>query len=167
MQLEDLKIGDGPIAAWSRRISANIEVRYSDGTLAYKGPIFTYVGFHVALDGLFAYDNTYLKGVRGIKLGLNGMAVGGRRRITIQPQLVCSERDKGCPLTTPDMTGNGGVIVRNERLIVEAVLTESCIPNTFRAIRWSGGSYMIEREIWCRNSSIPKIDPTLPIWHVY
>jgi len=33
LQLEDIKIGDGPLAAWGRKISADIEVRYADGTL--------------------------------------------------------------------------------------------------------------------------------------
>jgi len=44
LQLEDLKIGDGPVAAWGRKISADIEVRYTDGTLAYRGPAYAYVG---------------------------------------------------------------------------------------------------------------------------
>ena len=170
LQLEDLKIGDGPIAAWNRRLSADIEVKYTDGTLAYKGPIFTYVGFgfsSVSLYSRFAYDKTHLAYMQqGIMLGLNGMAVGGRRRITIDPQLVCGERVVGCHLTNYDLTGNG-TSVRKEKLIVQAVLTESCIPVSFKAIKWSGGSYVIDREVWCRNSSEPKANAALPIWHIY
>lgn len=49
LKIEDLKIGIGPVAAWGRRISADVEVRYADGTIVYKGPITTYQGFHVAL----------------------------------------------------------------------------------------------------------------------
>ena len=61
-------------------------------------------------------------GQPGIWLGLNGMAIGGKRRFTIDPKLV-----------------SGGVFtidsqIRHEKLIVEAVLTESCVPILLRAI---------------------------------
>ena len=39
LKLEDLKIG-GPVAAWGRKISADIEVRYPDGILIYRGPAY-------------------------------------------------------------------------------------------------------------------------------
>jgi hypothetical protein len=45
-QIEDLKIGTGPVATWNRRISADLEVRYMDGSLVYRGPIFTVWGFY-------------------------------------------------------------------------------------------------------------------------
>ena len=32
LSIEDIKVGDGPLAAWGREISADIEVRYTDGT---------------------------------------------------------------------------------------------------------------------------------------
>jgi len=38
LQFEDSKIGDGPIAAWGRKVSADIEVRYADGTLNLPRP---------------------------------------------------------------------------------------------------------------------------------
>jgi hypothetical protein len=165
--IEDLQIGTGPIASWNRRISADIEVKYIDGSLVYKGPIFTYVGFDISLYGRFSYNNTFLaSGQRGIELGLNGMAVGGHRRIAIDPQLVCGERDVRCSLTNHDLTGKG-TSVRKEKLIAEVILTESCIPISFRAIKWSGGSYVIDKEVWCRNSSDPKTSSALPIWHIY
>lgn len=61
-------------------------------------------------------------GQPGVWLGLNGMAVGGKRRFTIDPKLV-----------------SGGVFtkmtqIRHEKLIVEAVLTNSCVPVLLRAI---------------------------------
>jgi hypothetical protein len=37
-------------------------------------------------------------GQHGIQLGLNGMAIGGRRRITIDKELVCVGPDSGCYL---------------------------------------------------------------------
>ena len=45
LKIEDLEIGDGPVAAWHRKLSADIEVRYADGTLVFKGTVFTYEGF--------------------------------------------------------------------------------------------------------------------------
>jgi hypothetical protein len=44
LQLEDIEIGDGPIAASGRKVTAQIAVRYSDGTLAYEGRTVTYWG---------------------------------------------------------------------------------------------------------------------------
>lgn len=44
LHLEDVKSGDGPIAAWGRKVEANINVRYPDGTLVYDGPAFAYAG---------------------------------------------------------------------------------------------------------------------------
>ena len=38
LKIEDLKIGDGPLAAWNRRLEADVEVRYTDVTVAYRGP---------------------------------------------------------------------------------------------------------------------------------
>ncbi len=44
LQLEDVKVGDGPIAAWGRKIEADIEVRYTDGSVVYQGPSISYQG---------------------------------------------------------------------------------------------------------------------------
>jgi hypothetical protein len=44
LTLEDLKVGDGPIAALGRKISADIEVTYTDGSLVYRGPAISYFG---------------------------------------------------------------------------------------------------------------------------
>jgi hypothetical protein len=42
LQLEDIKVGDGPIAAAGRKVTAEIAVRYNDGSLVYEGPAVTY-----------------------------------------------------------------------------------------------------------------------------
>ena len=157
LKIEDLKIGDGPLAAWSRRLEANISVKYTDGTLAYEGPLWINIGF----DGdVFVYNATNRAGALdygqpGIWMGLNGMAVGGTRRITIAPKLV-----DGVLLIK-------GTFIRKEQLIVEATLTASCIPVLLRAIHLPTSRYMIEREVWCSSSSEPQRSPNDPIWRMY
>jgi hypothetical protein len=97
LKIEDLEVGKGPIASWGRRLKAGIEVRYADGgTTIYKGPIVTYVGFHgLILD--YLQDRFMLNFTRqgGIQLGLNGMAIGGKRRIMVAQALVCDGPDAG------------------------------------------------------------------------
>ncbi len=163
LQLEDVKIGDGPIAAWGRKIAANVEVRYSSGTLVYAGPIFTYAGF-VNMPELSITERDQLGfGQHGIRLGLNGMAIGGRRRIIVDRQLVCSdERDE--PNANITCLLVGGTKVRKERLIVEATLTQSCIP-----IQLIAGVLFaqIDTDIWCRTLETPRLNSTDPIWHFY
>lgn len=73
--IEDLRIGNGPLAAWSRKIKANIEVRYTDGTIVYEGSISDDVGFE---GSAFMYNANQKAGTlaieqTGIWLGLNGM----------------------------------------------------------------------------------------------
>ena len=172
LQIEDLKLGDGPLAAWGRRLSAEIEVRYANGGLIYQGPSRTYVGFHIALyDGL-TDPNLLSISQPGIELGLNGMAVGGRRRIRVDRQRVCpglredADPRARCPLLRPERHFVNEVYVRKEALIVEATLTESCSPVLFRAIKLGGG-YFIFKQVGCRDSETPKLDPKLPIWHIY
>jgi hypothetical protein len=95
LKIEDLKIGDGPVAAWNRQLSFQMEVRYLDGTVAYKGPAYTFFGSY---GNGGSTDKSHLtSGQRGIQLGLNGMAVGGRRRITIDRKLVCESIPDDAP----------------------------------------------------------------------
>lgn len=91
-----------------------------------------------------------LVGQAGIWLGLNGMAIGSKRRITIEPRLVSSVLVRG-------------TYIRHEKLIVEATLTESCVPVLLRV------PVLIHHEVWCRRSDEPKLNPALnlPIWHLY
>jgi len=89
VQIEDLKIGDGPLAAWGRKITTGLEIHQADGTFIFKGPVDDLVGFKgMPKDRLS--DSQHLSSLQpGIRLGLNGMAVGGKRRITIDRKLVC------------------------------------------------------------------------------
>ncbi len=163
LKIEDLKLGSGPLAAWGRKISADIEVRYTDGTVVYRGPMFIYSGFrgsvfiHNAITeaGLLSFGQT------GILSGINGMAVGGKRRIIIEAELVSSG------LLVQGCRPHENVGVRKEKLIVEATLTASCIPVLLRAIKLPTSRYMIEREVWCNSSSEPQRSPSDPIWHLY
>jgi hypothetical protein len=165
IQIEELKIGTGPIAAWGRKISADIDVRYQDGQPVYHGPAFAYFGL---VGSVMIHNNINKTGAlslneRGLFAGINGMAVGGKRRITISPRLVCEEYGveeaspyKSCLL----VRGNRDIVsVRKEPLIVEVTLTASCIP-VFRGSRH-------DDEIGCRNSEIPQRDPSDPIWRFY
>ena len=170
LTIEDLKLGDGPLAAWGRKISADIEVRYVDGTVAYRGSIYEYVGFRGVTMAEATENDDLLIGPYGIRLGINGMAVGGKRRLTIQRRLVCGDDSDpahaNCMLTPPDNHGQHGAYVRNETLIVEATLTASCIPRILRFVR-VGSGYFIEKVVGCRDTDLPQRDPNAPIWHIY
>ena len=173
LQLKDLKIGGGPVAAWGRKISADIEVRYATGggKPIYRGPAVAYFGMRgsvfihngVADDGLLSLQQD------GIILGLNGMAVGGQRRITVAPNLVCYEGAVGQSVSQgadPDvtcsvLTRSIKTKVRKETLIVEATLTDSCIPVFLDIV------YLYHGEFRCRNADGPRRDPSDPIWRAY
>ena len=97
VQIEDLKIGDGPLAAWGRKITTELEIHQADGTFIFKGPVYHLVGFKGAPEsGL--YDSEHLATIQpGIRLGLNGMAVGGKRQITVDRKLVCESMPDDAP----------------------------------------------------------------------
>jgi hypothetical protein len=171
LKIEDIKIGDGPVAALGRKVSANVEVRRTlDNALIYSGPVFAYAGMQGAV---MIHNNLTERGALafpeqiGLILGMNGMAVGGKRRITIHPKLVCegygaeeANPNISCLLVIQDRFHGGNIKVRKETLIVEATLTESCIPGLSVGPIW-------KREIQCRDSDVPRRDPTDPIWHIY
>jgi len=162
LTIEELKVGSGPLAAWGRKIEADIEVRYINDTIAYHGPIWMYIGLEgdVFIHNASSRAGGLSSGQSGIWLGLNGMAVGGKRRITIEPKLVSGG------LLVKGSNGNNRIGVREEKLIVEVTLTASCIPVLLR-IPGPGSGYFIEREIRCRDSDLPKRDPNAPLWHLY
>jgi hypothetical protein len=96
LQLEDLTVETGPVAARGRRLTADIEVRYTDGTVVYRGTILSFPGF-VDLVGHIPDSRLLSTTQEGIDLGLNGMAVGGRRRMTIDRKLVCTDIAEDAP----------------------------------------------------------------------
>ena len=97
LQLDDLTVGDGPEAKPGQRVQVH------------------YVG--VAWSDKRQFDASYDRGepltfvlgagqvIQGWDQGIAGMKVGGRRRITIPPQLGYGQR------------GAGGVIKPNETLV--------------------------------------------------
>ncbi len=94
------------------------------------------------------------------------MAVGGKRRITVSPGLVCfmgivEDASNGAnPKATCSLI-IGRAAVRKEQLIVEATLTDSCIPAfLYIPMIYSG-------EFRCRASEAPQRDPSAPTWHLY
>ena len=165
LEIDDLEVGKGPIASWSRRLKAEIEVRYADdGTIIYKGPIVTYVGFK----GLLASDLSdrfmLSDSQPGIQLGLNGMTVGGRRRITIDRKLVCESSQAGCYLLRPERQFVNEIGISRKALVVEATLTESCAPVRFR---WRADSTftLVGVSAGCRTKAEPNIGGS--DWHIY
>ena len=168
IQIEDIKIGEGPVAAWGRKISADVEIRSADYTLFYRGKIWTYYGFKYLPEAGITHDRFVGLTQPGIRLGLNGMRVGGKRRITIDRKLVCIQigEDAGPRATCPAVGPNGtrGAEVRKEKLVVEATLTASCTPVKLMAsIYWVGVNF----DVWCRDEAEPRFDPKLPVWHFY
>jgi len=165
LKIGDLKIGTSPLAAWSRRFDAAIEVHYTDGTVVYEGPTFYYAGF-ITMPDTSVYDNISLpSSQQGIRLGLNGMTVGGKRRITENKELVCRrEATNGCHLVEPGNIGKPAY-VRKETLIVEATLTESCIPTDLKVFIWNFFAYT--GEIVCRDQDSPQVASGDPIWRFY
>ena len=74
LKIEELKLGSGPLAAWGRKISADIEVRHTDGTVAYRSPMFVSTGFHgsVFIHNASKEAGTLSFGQTGIWSGING-----------------------------------------------------------------------------------------------
>ena len=73
LQLKDLTIGTGLVAARGRRLTADIEVRYTDGTIVYRGAIVSFTGFGIV--GNIRDSRLLSTTQEGIDLGLNGTAV--------------------------------------------------------------------------------------------
>lgn len=173
LKIDDLQVGNGAIASWRRRLKAEIEVRYADdGVTIYKGPIVTYFGFNGLLPSDLQ-DRFMLDWVTqpGIELGLNRMAVGGKRRITIDRELVCpAAQDSpvfgraGCYLLRVERNFVNEISVRKDTLIVEATLTESCAPLRFRW-RASSSFTLVDVGAGCRTKSEPKVGGA--DWHIY
>jgi len=171
LKIEDLQVGTGAVAAWGRRLKADIEVRYTDGTVVYQGPLVTYVGFKGLLAS-YLQDRFMLSDDQpGIRLGLNGMAVGGKRRITIDRELVCEGAQDspafgraGCYLLRVERNFVNEISVRKDTLIVDASLTESCAPVRLR-IRPGGTLTLVDIGIGCHDKDMPSVGGS--DWHIY
>jgi hypothetical protein len=168
VQIEDIKIGDGPVAAWGRKVSAHVRITQADGTFIYEGPMFDLIGFK-GMPEAGLYDPQLVPPIQpGIRLGLNGMAVGGKRQITVDRKMVCEGIPDDAPLAKCPVIGpsNHGpdYDVLKQKLIVEATLTESCIPVRLWAFVWV---IHINQEIYCRVLPEPKLDPAAPSWRYY
>ena len=174
VKIEDLKVGNGPLAAWGRKISAHLRVDQADGTFIYEGPVFDLFGFK-GFPELNKSGEHFLRGFNnpGIRLGLNGMAVGGKRRITVDRKLVCEDIKEDSPhLAKCHLVDRAEVL--KQKLIIEATLTESCIPvrlepHTRNAymIKYFLTMFGVKDEISCRTLDEPKPNLALPIWHFY
>lgn len=171
LKIEDLHVGTGAIAAWGRRLKADIEVRYTDGTVIYKGPLVTYFGFRGLLPSDLQ-DRFMLDWVTqpGIELGLNGMAVGGKRRINIDRNFVCGyspdpvSPDSFCYLLRVERNFVNEIRVRKDTLIVDAALTESCAPVRLR-IRPGGTLTLVDVGAGCQTKDQPSAGGA--DWHIY
>lgn len=168
LQLEDIVVGTGPIATWNRRISARLNVKYEDGTPVYEGPAFTLIGFQtMPATGLYDY-RAMSSDQPGILLGLNGMAVGGRRRIIVDSRMVCAGIEADAPPTARcHLVGPGntkeGALVRKNKLIVEATLTEACVPFMVQGFVWR---FRVHWE-FCLDKDEPRLIPGAPLWQFY
>ena len=80
VKVEDIEVAGGGVAAYGRRVRANIQARFPDGTIMYEGSYSYEMGFFN-----MAFKATPLASIEhGIWLGLNGMGIGGKRRITLE-----------------------------------------------------------------------------------
>lgn len=101
--IEDVKIGDGPVATKGKTVSVHYTGRLTDGT---------------------KFDSSYDRGqpiefplgagvvIKGWDQGIDGMKVGGKRKLTIPPDLAYGAR--GTP---------GGPIPPNATLVFDVELT--------------------------------------------
>ncbi len=101
LKYEDLQEGDGEQAVAGQRVSVH-----------YTGWLLEGDKFDSSLDRNQPFDFTLGKGmvIRGWDEGVAGMRVGGKRRLTIPPQLGYGSR------------GAGGVIPPNATLVFEVEL---------------------------------------------
>ena len=146
VKVEDLKVAKGGVAAYGRRATADIQVHFADGTMMYEGPYVYELGFFNE-----PFKSTPVPSVEhGIWLGLNGMGVGGKRRITLEPN-------------SPENTNS-------RQVTVEATLTDTCIPVFIRGLPfmlWGSRGYFIDHEIWCKTQSEPQFSGYNPPEYVY
>ncbi|MGH9257779.1 MAG: FKBP-type peptidyl-prolyl cis-trans isomerase [Vicinamibacterales bacterium] len=86
VEYEDLKLGDGPIA----ERGAKVEVRYS---------LFLNRGDPVQENQHYSFRVGKRRAIPGLELGVEGMRVGGERRLRVGPHL--AYRDQAIPGVVP------------------------------------------------------------------
>jgi hypothetical protein len=142
VKVEDIKVAEGGVAAYGRRVKANIHVRFADGTTMYEGPYQYDIGFFNA-----PFPRTTVSSVEhGIWLGLNGMGIGGKRRITLEPNSPENQNAQ------------------------QATLTDTCIPVFLRGIPimlWGSSGHLIRQEIWCKTQNEPVFSKYNPPEYIY
>jgi FKBP-type peptidyl-prolyl cis-trans isomerase FkpA len=76
--VETIKVGDGPLATQGKTVSVHYTGRLTDGTK-----------FDSSLDRGQPFEFTLGAGqvIRGWDMGIDGMRVGGKRKLTIPPEL--------------------------------------------------------------------------------
>jgi len=74
VEYEDVKLGDGPTAARGTRV----EVRYS---------LFLHRGEPVQENQLYSFRVGKRRAIPGLEYGVEGMRVGGKRRLRVAPHL--------------------------------------------------------------------------------
>jgi FKBP-type peptidyl-prolyl cis-trans isomerase FkpA len=84
--VEEVKVGDGPVAAAGKVVSVHYTGKLTDGTK-----------FDSSYDRKEPIEFPLGAGrvIKGWDQGLEGMKVGGKRRLTIPPQLGYGERGMG------------------------------------------------------------------------
>lgn len=84
--IEEIAEGEGPAAAPGHRVSVHYDGRLADGT-----------PFDSSRDRGRPFAFTLGRGqvIRGWEIGIEGMKAGGRRRLTIPPELGYGDRDLG------------------------------------------------------------------------
>lgn len=95
LKIEDVKVGDGAYAAVTRRVTIRYTVRRMDGTIAESNmdPELPPRSFFVPTGRV----------IHGLNVGLQGMRVGGVRRLTIPPALAYGDTP---PANSPIQPGD-------------------------------------------------------------
>ncbi len=95
LKIEDVKVGDGAYAAVMRRVTIRYTLRRMDGSIAESNmdPELSPWSFFVPSRRV----------IHGVNLGLQGMRVGGVRRLTIPPALAYGDRP---PVNSPIQPGD-------------------------------------------------------------